>query len=278
MKTFKTTSTPPPTKMTGSTTEKYLVAVFLIFAAFLISLFNLPNQVVFASEKSYDPNQKVLGESVTPESDNQEITVTQPIKTQSSFITKIKPEVTTLPFEIVAKDDPEREYGEETVLQEGVEGKNTKLFQITYARSESDPEEAGEEFDREIVSDETIAPKDKIVSKGTKIVWRTLDTPEGQISYWRKMRVYATHYDKYCLGCNDWTAIGMRAGKGVIAVDPRVIKMRSQVYVPGYGKAIAGDTGGAIKGNIIDLGYDDARTAGWSARYVDIYLLDKAPL
>jgi 3D (Asp-Asp-Asp) domain-containing protein len=65
----------------------------------------------------------------------------------------------------------------------------------------------------------------------------------------------------------------MRAGKGVIAVDPKVIKLRSSVYVPGYGKAVAGDTGGAIKGNIIDLGFDDARTAGWSARYVDIYLL-----
>jgi 3D (Asp-Asp-Asp) domain-containing protein len=91
------------------------------------------------------------------------------------------------------------------------------------------------------------------------------------------MRVYATHYDSRCLGCNETTAIGMRAGKGVIAVDPSVIKMRSNVYVPGYGKAVAGDTGGAIKGNIIDLGFDDARTAGWSARYVDIYLIDKAP-
>jgi 3D (Asp-Asp-Asp) domain-containing protein len=87
------------------------------------------------------------------------------------------------------------------------------------------------------------------------------------------MRVYATHYDQHCPGCNEWTAIGMRAGKGVIAVDPTVIKMRSKVYIPGYGMAIAGDTGGAIKGNIIDLGFDDARTAGWSARFVDIYLL-----
>lgn len=87
------------------------------------------------------------------------------------------------------------------------------------------------------------------------------------------MRVYATHYDSRCNGCDEWTAIGMRAGKGVIAVDPKVIKMRSKVYIPGYGMAVAGDTGGAIKGNIIDLGFDDARTAGWSARFVDIYLL-----
>ena len=69
----------------------------------------------------------------------------------------------------------------------------------------------------------------------------------------------------------------MRQGKGVIAVDPKVIKLRSQVYIPGYGKAVAGDTGGAIKGNIIDLGFEDARTAGWSARFVDIYLLQEPP-
>ena len=109
--------------------------------------------------------------------------------------------------------------------------------------------------------------------RGTKIVWKTLDTADGPIQYWKKMRVYATHYDQHCLGCNEWTAIGMRAGKGVIAVDPKVIKMRSKVYIPGYGMAVAGDTGGAIKGNIIDLGFDDAKTAGWSAKFVDIYLL-----
>ena len=65
----------------------------------------------------------------------------------------------------------------------------------------------------------------------------------------------------------------MRQGKGVIAVDPKVIKMRSNLYIPGYGKAVAGDTGGAIKGKIIDLGFDDAKTAGWYAHYIDIYLM-----
>ena len=184
-------------------------------------------------------------------------------------ITKLKEENIKLEKEIIYKDDPETEYGEEKVIEEGSDGKRTKVIKVTYYE--------GEEYSREVISTDVINPKDKIISRGTKIVWRTLNTPEGEIRYWRKMRVYATHYDQHCPGCNEWTAIGMRAGKGVIAVDPKVIKMRSQVYVPGYGKAIAGDTGGAIKGNIIDLGFDDARTAGWSARFVDIYLIDKAP-
>lgn len=258
--------------MTGLITEKLLTGIFLLSLTLAVALFDLDDLTVSAQEQS-----QILGASTISTPVVQESDTPQPLKTESSFISKIKSEVTTLEFETVVKDDPEREYGEETTLQEGANGKNTKLFKITYTKSINDPEKPGEEFERELISNETIEPKDKIVSRGIKIIWRTLDTPEGQISYWRKMRVYATHYDQFCRGCDQWTAIGMRAGKGVIAVDPKVIKLRSQVYIPGYGKAVAGDTGGAIKGNIIDLGFEDARTAGWSARYVDIYLLDRAP-
>lgn len=190
----------------------------------------------------------------------------QPIKTESRFEIKLIEDVTVLPKKTVYKDNPEVEAGVDEVLEEGEDGKKTKIIAITYYE--------GKEYNREVTATENIPAKDKIISRGTKIVWRSLDTADGEIRYWKKIRVWATHYDSRCLGCNDWTAIGMRAGKGVIAVDPKVIKMRSRVYVPGYGLAVAGDTGGAIKGNIIDLGFDDARTADWSARFVDIYLLN----
>lgn len=209
-----------------------------------------------------------LSASASTEADIQKpevLGISQPVKTETRFEEKFSTASAEIRFETEYKDDPETEAGSETVVQEGEAGKKITTTKITYYN--------GEEFDRDIVNIKTEDPKNKIISRGTKIVWKTLQTPEGEIKYWKKMRVYATHYDSRCPGCNDWTAIGMKAGKGVIAVDPKVIKMRSQVYVPGYGKAIAGDTGGAIKGNIIDLGFDDARTAGWSARYVDIYLL-----
>jgi resuscitation-promoting factor RpfB len=191
--------------------------------------------------------------------------ITQPVKTETRFEEKFSTASAEIKFETEYKDDPETEAGTETVVQEGENGKKITTTKITYYN--------GEEFDRDVVKVETENPKNKIISRGTKIVWKTLQTPEGEIRYWKKMRVYATHYDSRCPGCNETTAIGMRAGKGVIAVDPKVIKLRSQVYIPGYGKAVAGDTGGAIKGNIIDLGFEDARTAGWRAQYVDIYLL-----
>ncbi len=189
----------------------------------------------------------------------------QPVKTESRFTQKLEEVTETILKKTIYQDDPETAAGEDKVLDEGEDGKKTTIIKITYAD--------GEEYSREKVSSEETAPKDKIILRGTKIVWKTLDTAEGEIRYWKKMRVYATHYDSHCPGCNEWTATGMRQGKGVIAVDPAVIPLRSKVYVPGYGPAVAGDTGGAIKGNIIDLGFEDAKTAGWSAKFIDIYLL-----
>ena len=201
-----------------------------------------------------------------PEAQKSEVLgISQPIKTESRFEEKFATASAEIKFETEYKDDPETEAGTETVVTEGENGRKIITTKITYYN--------GEELDRDVVDIKTDKPVNKMISRGTKIVWKTLQTPDGEIRYWKKMRVYATHYDSRCPGCNDWTAIGMRAGKGVIAVDPKVIKMRSQVYIPGYGKAVAGDTGGAIKGNIIDLGFDDARTAGWRAQYVDIYLM-----
>ena len=201
-----------------------------------------------------------------PEASKPEVLgVTQPIKTESRFEEKFSTESATIKFETEYKDDPEVEAGIEAVVTEGEDGKKITTTKITIYN--------GEELGRDVVDVKTEKPVNKVISRGTKIVWKTMQTPEGEIRYWKKMRVYAVHYDSRCPGCNETTAIGMKAGKGVIAVDPKVIKLRSNVYVPGYGKAVAGDTGGSIKGNIIDLGFEDARTAGWSARYVDIYLL-----
>lgn len=205
----------------------------------------------------------VLGES-TP-SPTETLPINQPVTTQSAFTQKLEEETEKLPKKTIYQDDPEIEAGEEKILDEGSDGSKTKIIKITF--------HYGEEYDRELISVETKEPKDKKILRGTKIVWKTLQTPDGEIKYWKKMRVYATHYDSHCPGCDETTAIGMRQGKGVIAVDPKVIKYRTKIYVPGYGLAIAGDTGGAIKGNIIDLGFEDAKTAGWYAHFIDIYLL-----
>ncbi len=228
--------------------DKYLILAGIILISLTASIITHPASTV----------------SAQPPTVNDVLEAPQPIKTPSRFSTKLEEITQKLERKTIYKDDPKTEIGEEKILEVGKDGKKTKIYKLTFFE--------GEEYSRELLSTEVENPADKIISKGTKIVWRTLQIAEGEIKYWQKIRVWATHYDSHCPGCNEWTATGMRQGKGVIAVDPSVIKMRSKLYIPGYGQAIAGDTGGAIKGNIIDLGFDDAHTAGWSAHFIDVYL------
>ena len=99
-------------------------------------------------------------------------------------------------------------------------------------------------------------------------------TPQGILPFSKKLRVFSTSYDKNCSGCNETTATGLKTGYGVVAVDPRVIPLGTRLYIPGYGLATAGDTGGNIKGTRVDLGFDDVKSAWWSARFVEIYILE----
>jgi 3D (Asp-Asp-Asp) domain-containing protein/peptidoglycan hydrolase CwlO-like protein len=82
----------------------------------------------------------------------------------------------------------------------------------------------------------------------------------------RKLTVSAT-----CYILKGTTASGLPTGPGVVAVDPTVIPLGTKLYIPGYGKGVAADTGGGIKGNIIDLWYSTyAQCAKWGRRTVTI--------
>jgi len=74
---------------------------------------------------------------------------------------------------------------------------------------------------------------------------------------------------------NGITAIGLRARKGIVAVDPRVIPLGTKLYIPGYGEAMAADTGGWIKGSRIDLCFETmVECHSWGRRRIKIYLVE----
>lgn len=89
------------------------------------------------------------------------------------------------------------------------------------------------------------------------------------------MHMDATAYTAYCGGrCSGRTALGWQAGYGIVAVDPRVIRLRTRLYIPGYGYAVAGDTGGSIRGARIDLGFNSYRDARhFGRRDIVVYIL-----
>ena len=73
------------------------------------------------------------------------------------------------------------------------------------------------------------------------------------------------------------TRLGDKMQQGIVAVDPKVIPLRTRVYVPGYGYGYAGDTGNAIKGKRIDLGVDNAiEEKHWMHKKVTVYILEKS--
>ncbi|WP_304442107.1 LysM peptidoglycan-binding and 3D domain-containing protein [Psychrobacillus sp. OK032] len=94
-----------------------------------------------------------------------------------------------------------------------------------------------------------------------------------------ELLVTATAYTAYCTGCSGTTAYGIdlrsNPNQKVIAVDPRIIPLGTKVWVEGYGEAIAGDTGGAIKGHKIDVfipSYDSAME--WGVKKVKLKVLN----
>ncbi|MDD5448204.1 MAG: 3D domain-containing protein [Actinomycetota bacterium] len=85
----------------------------------------------------------------------------------------------------------------------------------------------------------------------------------------------ATGYSPQEPGLSDTTATGLKAQRGVVAVDPRVIPLGTRLYVEGYGSAIAADTGSAIKGNRIDLCFDTLEEVrSYGKRKVRVEIVD----
>lgn len=127
-----------------------------------------------------------------------------------------------------------------------------------------------------------LQPIDRIINYGTRIALRQVQTASGVLTYWRRIRMLATSYNAATAGTpqtRPWygiTRLGYKARRGLVAIDPRVVNLGQNVYVPGYGYGLAADTGSAILGRRIDLCYDDDNLELWYS-WVDVYLLAPAP-
>jgi uncharacterized protein YabE (DUF348 family) len=180
-----------------------------------------------------------------------------------------------IPFETVWVADPDVEIDNIRLVQEGQVGLTKRRYRAIFH----------DDHEVERVLEDVWAeqpPMDKTMAYGTKIIVRTMDTPDGPIEYWRTMRVYTTSYKPASCGKPKdhprygYTALGWKLTIGIVAVDPDVIPLKSYMYVPGYGHARAGDTGGGVKGKFVDLGYEDHNYQSWHW-WSDIYLTTPVP-
>ncbi len=96
----------------------------------------------------------------------------------------------------------------------------------------------------------------------------------------KKINMIATAYypgDPLAWRDGTITFLGLKMQRGIVAVDPKVIPLRTRVYVPGFGYGFAADTGSAIKGKRIDLGVNNAKEEkSFMHKPVTVYILEKA--
>ena len=101
-----------------------------------------------------------------------------------------------------------------------------------------------------------------------------VETPNGYLPYSQVMGMEATAYLPTDGSAEGITAMGIPATYGIVAVDPAIIPLGSRVYIPGYGEALAADTGGAIYGYRIDLCMEDYWQAmDFGRRNVTVFVL-----
>lgn len=173
-------------------------------------------------------------------------------------------------YKVISQKDSSLPKGKEKVITEGKEGLVSNQYEIIT--------ENGKEIKRTVVDSKVLrASTDQVVAVGTKAINDTAS--RGEVAGGREMTVTATAYTAYCNGCSGRTATGfdLRSNPNakIIAVDPRVIPLGTKVYVEGYGYAVAADTGGAIKGNKIDIFFSSKSKAyQWGRKQVKIRILD----
>lgn len=189
----------------------------------------------------------------------------------------------TIPFETETVSSPDVELGTQETVQVGLNGLAVVRTLIRY--------EDGQEISRVVEGESVVRPPTtRMVNTGTKIVVNTVSVDGVTLEYWRAYEMYATVYspcNSGINGCSYGTASGLKAGKGVVAVDPSMFSylQGQRIYVPGYGFAVIGDVGGGYivedligisRYRWIDLGFDDDNIFDMSG-WMTVYFLAPAP-
>ena len=172
-----------------------------------------------------------------------------------------------IPFNTSHVDDPTMELGQEQVITEGTAGQMLCKADVVYVNAE--------ETSRAVLEETVLSqPSDRIIARGTGeavgaerqpiIGDGFIITTTGEVlTYTHSEKFKATAYSHLDAGCDMITATGTRVRTGTVAVDPRVIPYGTRMFIITndgsyvYGLATAEDCGGGVKGNHVDLYFDN---------------------
>lgn len=188
---------------------------------------------------------------------------------------------TEIPFETRTVSDTSMSISDSKIITPGVTGIDCQTYEVLCYD--------GVEIKRDLISSErTREPQAEVKAVGALGGTRMLEKGDD-FNYSKVITCNATAYDLSFQSCGKWpgdpgygiTASGTRAKYGTVAVDPRVIPLGTRMYIESadgsfvYGYCVAEDTGGAIKGNKVDLffnSYNECMQFG--RRNVNVYILD----
>ena len=186
-------------------------------------------------------------------------------------------EQSVIPYQSELIADADMEINQREVVQDGQNGFKASRIRVRY----EDGVEISRVNETDIIMSE---PVTQIVRYGSKLVIKTMDTPDGPISYYFTANVTATSYSPCRSGvpdkCYSGTSYGLPVQQGVIGVHRAWYYMfrGTQIYVPGYGVGTIADIGYyPYNDNWIDLAYTDADWVEWPAVNLTIYFLTPAP-
>lgn len=172
----------------------------------------------------------------------------------------------TIAYDTLTEEDNTMEVNTTEVKQTGEEGQ----VEVTYTVTKKN----GKEVSREQVSSKILKQAvTEILVQGTAKVYASRSGDSG--TYKDVVYCQATAYSGGSLTATGSVPSYNPGGISTISVDPSVIPLGSLVYVDGYGKAIAADTGGAIQGNIIDVYVNsNSEAIQWGRQYnVPVYII-----
>lgn len=176
-------------------------------------------------------------------------------------------EIEDIPYDTVIKKDKSLLKGKTDILQKGKKGTKELIYEAVYKDGKLISKTLVEENIKE-------KAKDKIITKGTKVIEKTKitskNTNSAKSNLGNKITVSATAYSG-----DGITSTGTVPKWGTIAVDPNVIPYGTKVYIPQFGRYfIAEDCGGGIKGNKIDIFMNsESQCNSWGKRTIDIYIV-----
>ena len=172
-----------------------------------------------------------------------------------------------IPYPTLRRSNSELCDGLSKTIRTGINGEKLCIYRVCI--------KDGKEIKRELVSSKILKkPVPEVIAIGNRG-----DLPSrGYFSGRNTLIMIATAYSPAASdngGYSGGTATGIKVGHGVVAVDPKYIPLGTRLYIEGYGYAIAADTGRAIQGDRIDLGFKNRQEASnFGRRKVIVHILD----